>query len=1843
MSTPAAQPPQAIANNRVVGNRHTVATPAPSPVIEGLPAEQQEGLAQSQPSASRPVTLVRVEGRNRAREAWRNRAAPPGPGRHEVVVDRRDPELQRLNRYRVWSDGAVDLVHGYHVEGEPDGSEAQWVDPALTNAGAHSTNGNRERVLSAHYSPFWAALALFTLCWCSLVWDSVPIYRPAAAAATFFSAVALCITTKAAIEIDKVLDAWEDVALSNSGVHATNGNRGGGGRAQLIGPATSEAAALAASIRASQIRLRQLQSNTGMVRVAPAPVGRRRFGRARPLLTEEFIGPLQRGQRRRPRRNYRFGTQHTKDVTDVLGAPSGPSNRDMHALNGNIDEWDANNQVGELDGLWDHDGPDVTSLIRLSARALTAPQSPEEVRRRRAVRKETRPPASYDPPSPAELNRRLHFRRSRDNLAPAVAPSQRQWRPVSAGEAANYAQAVHDLGGDEETALGIMRARNNSDSEVHATSEQAAKRARRKAKDSRRKSQRAAIPIGTAANVVARPIRPVSKEEAAAPTTVQPRQLSELDALLAANKLLEAGIAKHEFEHQMRRWDGHEEALGALGQVAYQVLLKPEANGLDSADSRKYLPREWREYEIPNSSFLGIVSTPRTGERDVFGIRLLDKSVGVQLPPAIISELVAWLAHRPRTDVEKVFQTLVIKCRALCRHLAVSPAQRATIELYAPVVAWQDSKAAQKSMDRVLTGAGCSPSFYAKCAAVATLMAGAPVHAAASTMVAGPATIAAVTLLPVAIGVASAVAIGAIAARYWFEHQIVSKAMDIVLPSLINRPKPPQDPEAVLHRKFETEDKEPNGACTVGIAVAGYEPVIVQDCVHNEEVALHERITKLRNPYEPQAMAALLNHLEKWESYYMGRAKKIDPLPFPEWLDGGGFEPDKRERYQATHDALEAEGFTLYSGLPKQLLHDFTTRKTFLKRELTLSANCHGTKDKAGRLIQAAEDEMTVLVGPWIAAFAGYMKNQWKPGKSRIAWSISCTREQAAAHVRAGDSSVTPFENDQKEYDFNQQRPILEAKHRMYARYGAPLTVRQLLEANLDTHGLTKHGYFYAVDGMVKSGDCDTSCGNSWVNGVTHDFIYCTERGITPLESDLMLLVQGDDDVGSHTGAEIPWAKRFAELGFVSKPVYRSRWEDVEYCSETCTPALEWTFTPKIGRLIPKISYSLKIPKNRPQDRAAYARASALSMRGPCRPNVIASAYIERVLQLTQGAATVRPPRDYTFKPSAGQDPTDESTHAVLERYLWDLGDLAAYERELASVHVLGTRSELPMCALLCDRDTDGPQSVYGPPIDLAQAEEAAEGASPSTPIDAADDEVKVEAPQVMVRFEGKTTVLNVWDVAAAKRFVGAPVLSRALVNGRPALHEAPLAAGDNVELTLELKGGSRVSRGETLLKHLGNSVGCTKDGICWVLLAIDPMHDRAIECRGYCDTSNNGSIRQTYKPVASITAPVGLTSGNYDCYVVSCPWKVAQQLWPGSLPTSAGRFVRTTPPISWPTGGCVVITVPAGIAVSLCPQTVVANYTMQAVTLPASILATDSRDIGHAFEVTNTTSALNKQGTCTCYRVPQPEYNQTSSVLFQDPTASPVAFGYASATLFDDIPPTIAAAMQLPGSVQWEAAEGCYMVGTFNSTDLPEQGISYIAPLVTGANPTGSSSNTLAGMAGANAFGGSITASTLAAWNQQFYAKNDMMVAAFTGLSNSSTLNLSVIDYVEEFPSWDDTQLVTLATPSPSYDPAAIQLYSAIMRLMPVACRARDNGAGEWFLGAIGALARNLGPLMSLTGNPYFGAAGAASTTFGNWVQRRQANMPASERSLNIGGLRLSPGPALRSGRARALIEQPD
>jgi len=422
------------------------------------------------------------------------------------------------------------------------------------------------------------------------------------------------------------------------------------------------------------------------------------------------------------------------------------------------------------------------------------------------------------------------------------------------------------------------------------------------------------------------------------------------------------------------------------------------------------------------------------------------------------------------------------------------------------------------------------------------------------------------------------------------------------------------------------------------------------------------------------------------------------------------------------------------------------------------------------------------------------------------------------------------------------------------------------------------------------------------------------------------------------------------------------------------------------------------------------------------------------------------------------------------------------------------------------------------------------------------------------------------------------------------------------------------VAAGDRQLERLSSDLGISDAGREWLTAALDPYHDTALSICGYPDVEESPSVTQVVKSSFTLSAPSTAT-GNWDCHISSFPWIVGADI--NGIATALADNNNIIVPIQFigaPNGGL------GGLMYDAVPTTPPPTPTFMNSAAPTfRTLDGDPgsgpahinklytvgawRQIAHGFEVINTTSDLNIQGLVTSYACPFPQRGSKSvaSVLSADagspPTLSAGTIGVIQASM---VPITTAAAMLLPGSRQWKAKEGAYIVPRLNNQDLTV-GIDNTCVALTSTADT-YAPNTIAGLVSAVH---PVPNTGTVLFNVNSFSADNMYLtdfnwggAYFTGLSQSTTLTVNVVRVFERFPSIQlpsDSQLVVLAKPSPKYDPQAMEAYSAASAYMPTGVPQRMNGIGEWFREAVQEVRNVVAPALAAIPHPFAqGIAGA-------------------------------------------------
>lgn len=381
----------------------------------------------------------------------------------------------------------------------------------------------------------------------------------------------------------------------------------------------------------------------------------------------------------------------------------------------------------------------------------------------------------------------------------------------------------------------------------------------------------------------------------------------------------------------------------------------------------------------------------------------------------------------------------------------------------------------------------------------------------------------------------------------------------------------------------------------------------------------------------------------------------------------------------------------------------------------------------------------------------------------------------------------------------------------------------------------------------------------------------------------------------------------------------------------------------------------------------------------------------------------------------------------------------------------------------------------------------------------------------------------------------------------------------------------------------------------------MNPFADFEMQKVGYVDTNASGSVVQTIKKSVTISAPAGDLGANWRAHIFNTPLcetvNLAQAIRAGS--SIAVGSSAPVPVIGAPVAGPITILTSYGGGIGLnLEQAAAFPYSAANTTgITSQTLAPDGftdgtfRVIGQGFEIHNTTSKLNVQGTITVYRQPQTtNYDRTALNVGYTGTVNPWSSiptittktgsqGTLSAMIINDAPYGSDDAMLLEGSRQWEARLGAMVVPTLNCQDLPaltrspvqpcfiDRRVDYSTAGITIDGVLASSPQRALFPSVTNTASGIVPGpcASLCAPDRTYSPFNSSGVI-LDGLSQATTLTITAIFIIERFPAYGDTNLLVLANPSPPYDPMVMELYSSVMHQLPVAVKVGDNADGDWF-----------------------------------------------------------------------------
>jgi hypothetical protein len=806
----------------------------------------------------------------------------------------------------------------------------------------------------------------------------------------------------------------------------------------------------------------------------------------------------------------------------------------------------------------------------------------------------------------------------------------------------------------------------------------------------------AAIPVSTVANAVA-----TASKEAAGSALV-------LSAKMRARAVMHTRVTDKCPTRPNFRYVGPSDAKSLAERNTMMVTRGGEYGITSNSKNRVTRPHTMSEYVVPHLGRVGTSLSSRDCDADgnlVDGYIRYESGRGyiVRLPSTVVDQTRAWLAGKERTNAMQ--RMVYVKVAELTRDLDLTPDELNTTNWYAPLAAWALTEALHVETTYVMKRKFVSSNMVAKLATAAISVTMLLPTAAAATIAGASAPI---TVPIFAAGFAAVAALGAgVAAIY----------SGAIKPSL------GPDLAPTLHTKNSTAsvvttvktgssiEKLDDGASKmkpydavveytpIGISDRQLVPIVLATNSFNEELALRARVTAPTPTPDPDTISDFTRFFKANIDQVIGRSGRpfrILARDFTSWLDNCHCNAATKTIYADTREQLTQMGIGPDTALSKTQLSSWTIRKAFVKKETTL----HREAQKAPRLIQGAQPQMTVLCGPWVAAFQGYVKEMLHPSRSNLVFGAGLDQRAAAEFIGQFENRGTIIEDDVSAYDASIGRYLCELEVWLCTHYGAPRQVTDLLTANIATRGYTRGGFKYSVDGTRKSGDVTTSVMNTLLNIMMHLYIYCSQHGrsVDQARTELFVLANGDDDVMIDLAKrDTDWRLGMLHLGFSSKPIVREHMDQVEFCSHALMPTTYpegdgWAFVYKLGRLISKSSVSKDSLDKQRALRVLRGVANSMRFSTSCSPPH--HAFVQRLLVLTSGETQIELPKEPWRLGQTSSGTCNDRTRIALERrYGWTPNLQQQWEAELATIKQCPSFGDYPICREFQYRDSDAPDA----------------------------------------------------------------------------------------------------------------------------------------------------------------------------------------------------------------------------------------------------------------------------------------------------------------------------------------------------------------------------------------------------------------------------------------------------------------------------------------------------------------------------------------------------------------------
>jgi hypothetical protein len=304
--------------------------------------------------------------------------------------------------------------------------------------------------------------------------------------------------------------------------------------------------------------------------------------------------------------------------------------------------------------------------------------------------------------------------------------------------------------------------------------------------------------------------------------------------------------------------------------------------------------------------------------------------------------------------------------------------------------------------------------------------------------------------------------------------------------------------------------------------------------------------------------------------------RPVPPTPFNEWVTR--FPAPTQVKFKAAKETS--------TDVPRA----YNLCKSFVKRELLLKDSEAGPLDFTPRLIQSRGPQYQTDTGPWTHAFSKFLCESWISDDDPFlvftsgmdAASLGAAFQQAIMIITARHKHCCTLEDDGAKWDGSLLLPAIEVELAIYDWWKPPPIAKQAMRKQRTLATITNKGHSFGhVPGRRKTGDGNTSCGNSMLNALAHLWAIqkATQWPMKQIKQHMIMWVLGDDNL-MFVSPELAQLHQQIEANvalLAIRPKCKLNHNPYmsEYCSGRFYPSsIGIIYGPKIGRQLIKHGWS---------------------------------------------------------------------------------------------------------------------------------------------------------------------------------------------------------------------------------------------------------------------------------------------------------------------------------------------------------------------------------------------------------------------------------------------------------------------------------------------------------------------------------------------------------------------------------------------------------------------------------------------------------------------------------------------